>query len=95
MYGFDPSQGSIPFESFYGTILPEDEQAVRPKLEGAISAGEDYDVEFRIRRTDGAIRRLRGIVYHSPSQEVASTLAARWTKKTKSAPKKNAKGCDN
>jgi len=69
MYGFDPSQGSIPFESFYGTILPEDEQAVRAKLEGAISAGEDYDVEFRIRRTDGAIRRLRGIGHHSPSQQ--------------------------
>src|SRR5580704_6614563 len=69
MYGFDPSQGSIPFESFYGTILPEDERAVRAKLEGAIRAGEDYDVEFRIRRTDGAIRRLRGIGHHSPSQE--------------------------
>jgi PAS domain S-box-containing protein len=69
MYGFDPSQGPIPFESFYGTILPEDEQAVRAKLEGAISAGGDYDVEFRIRRTDGAIRRLRGIGHHSSAQE--------------------------
>lgn len=69
MYGFDPSQGPIPFESFYRTILPEDEQAVRAKLEGAISAGEDYDLEFRIRRTDGAIRRLRGIGHHGPSQE--------------------------
>lgn len=69
MYGFDPSQGAIPFESFYGTILPEDEPAVRAKLEGAISAGEDFDVEFRIRRTDGAIRRLRGIGHHSSSQE--------------------------
>ena len=29
----------------------------------------DYDVEFRIRRTDGAIRRLRGIGHHSPPQE--------------------------
>src|ERR1700761_3482915 len=69
MYGFDPSQGSIPFESFYRTILPEDEKAVRAKLEGAISAGEDYDVEFRIRRTDGVIRHLRGIGHHSSSQE--------------------------
>jgi len=69
MYGFDPSQGSIPFESFYETILPEDEQAVRAKLESAISAGEDYDVEFRIRRTDGVIRHLRGIGHHSPPQE--------------------------
>src|SRR6202011_5322655 len=48
---------------------PEDEPAVRAKLEGAISAGEDFDVEFRIRRTDGAIRRLRGIGHHSSSQE--------------------------
>jgi PAS domain S-box-containing protein len=69
MYGFDPSQGPIPFESFYKTILPEDEQATRAKLESAISAGTDYDVEFRIRRTDGVIRRLRGIGHHSPSQE--------------------------
>jgi PAS domain S-box-containing protein len=69
MYGFDPSQGSIPFESFYTTILPEDEQAVRAKLEGAISAGEDYDVEFRIRRTDGVIRYLRGIGHHNASQD--------------------------
>jgi PAS domain S-box-containing protein len=69
MYGFDPSQGSIPFEFFYRTILPEDEQAVRAKLESAIGAGKDYDVEFRIRRTDGAIRRLRGIGHHSSSRE--------------------------
>src|SRR5258708_21236219 len=56
LYGFDPSQGPIPFDSYYSTIFPEDERAIRPKLENAISAGADYDVEFRIRRTDGAIR---------------------------------------
>ncbi len=70
LYGFDPSQGPIPFERYYSTILAEDESAISVKLENAISEGADYDVEFRIRRTDGAIRFLRGIGHHNPSQEV-------------------------
>ena len=70
LYGFDPSQGPIPFDRYYSTILPEDERAIKAKLENAISAGADYDVEFRIRRTDGAIRFLRGIGHHNPSQEI-------------------------
>jgi len=70
LYGFDPSEGPIPFDRYYGSILPEDERAVRPRLENAIGTGTDYDVEFRIRRTDGAIRFLRGIGHHNPSQEI-------------------------
>jgi len=70
LYGFNPSQGPIPFDRYYSTILPEDERAIKAKLENAISAGTDYDVEFRIRRTDGAIRFLRGIGHHNPSQEI-------------------------
>ena len=70
LYGFDPSQGPIPFDRYYDSILAEDERAIRAKLENAISAGADYDVEFRIRRTDGAIRFLRGIGHHNPSQEI-------------------------
>jgi PAS domain S-box-containing protein len=70
LYGFDPSQGPLPFDLFYGTILPEDEQNIRATLENSVNAGEDYDVEFRIRRTDGDIRYLRGIGHHNPSQEV-------------------------
>ena len=54
---------------FYDTILAEDERLIRPKLENAIRAGADYDVEFRIRRADGDIRFLRGIGHHNPSQE--------------------------
>ena len=69
LYGFDPSQGAIPFERYYNSILPEDEPAVRAKLENAIRTGADYDVEFRIGRTDGAIRFLRGIGHHNPSAE--------------------------
>jgi PAS domain S-box-containing protein len=70
LYGFDPSQGPIPFDLFYGTILPDDELVIRPKLEDAIIREIDYDVEFRIRRIDGAIRSLRGIGHHNPSQEI-------------------------
>jgi PAS domain S-box-containing protein len=70
MYGFDPTQGAIPFECFYNTILVEDEAALRVELETAIRTGADYDVEFRIRRVDGAIRFLRGIGHHDPSQEI-------------------------
>src|ERR1700751_3818436 len=69
-YGFDPSQGPIPFDLYYNTILPEDERAIKAKLENAIRAGTDYDVGFRIRRTDGPIRFLRGIGHHNPSQEI-------------------------
>jgi signal transduction histidine kinase len=69
LYGFDPSQGPIPFDRHYGSILAEDEPAITAKLENAIRTGTDYDVEFRIRRTDGAIRFLRGIGHHNPAQE--------------------------
>jgi PAS domain S-box-containing protein len=70
LYGFDPSEGAIPFDRFYNAILTEDELALRTKLENAIRAGADYDAEFRVRRTDGAIRFLRGIGHHNPSQEI-------------------------
>ena len=69
LYGFDPSQGPIPFERYYNTILAEDESRVRVTLEDTIRAGKDYDVEFRIRRTYGAIRFMRGIGHHNPSGE--------------------------
>jgi PAS domain S-box-containing protein len=70
LYGFDPREGAIPFDRFYNTILTEDEAALRAKLENAIRTGADYDVEFRIQRTDGVIRFMRGIGHHNPSQEV-------------------------
>src|ERR1700726_2527957 len=69
LYGFDPSQGVIPFERFYHSIHPEDEPPVRAKLESAIRIGKDYDVEFRIRRSDGSTRFLRGVGHHNPSAE--------------------------
>src|SRR5260370_22671385 len=69
LYGFDVSQYTNPFDLHYSTILAEDEPALRAKLENAIRAGEDFDLEYRIRRADGAIRFLRGIGHHNPGQD--------------------------
>jgi PAS domain S-box-containing protein len=70
LYGFDVSQYPNPFDLHYSSILAEDEPALRTSLENAIRAGADFDVEYRIRRADGAIRFLRGIGHHNSAQEV-------------------------
>jgi PAS domain S-box-containing protein len=69
LYGFDVSQNPNPFDLHYNSILAEDEPALTTKLENAIRAGADFDVEYRIRRADGAIRFLRGIGHHNPAHE--------------------------
>jgi PAS domain S-box-containing protein len=70
LYGFDVSDCPNPFDLHYSSILAEDEPALTAKLENAIRAGADFDVEYRIRRADGAIRFLRGIGHHNPAQDV-------------------------
>jgi PAS domain S-box-containing protein len=70
LYGFDVSQHPNPFDLHYNSILAEDEPALTTKLETAIRSGVDFDVEYRIRRSDGAIRFLRGIGHHNPAQEL-------------------------
>src|SRR6201981_888125 len=70
LYGFDISQYPNPFDLHYSSILAEDEPALSAKLENAIRAGEDFDLEYRIRRADGAIRFLRGIGHHNPGQDL-------------------------
>jgi PAS domain S-box-containing protein len=69
LYGFDVSEYPNPFDLHYSSILAEDEPALTTKLGNAIRAGADFDVEYRIRRADGAIRLLRGIGHHNPAQE--------------------------
>jgi signal transduction histidine kinase len=69
LYGFDVSEYPNPFDLHYSSILAEDEPALTKKLESAICAGADFDVEYRIRGADGAIRFLRGIGHHNPAQE--------------------------
>jgi PAS domain S-box-containing protein len=74
LYGFDPSSREIAFERFYTATLPEDEPALREKFYGAIQAGRNYDLEYRIRRTDGAVRCLRSLGHHNPSGEIGEYI---------------------
>jgi PAS domain S-box-containing protein len=70
MYGFDPSFRDTPFERFYKATHPEDEPTLRENFYGAIHARRDYDLEYRIYRSDGAIRCLRSLGHHNPSGEI-------------------------
>ena len=70
LYGFDPSQGPIPSQRFFDTLLPEDTPAVTAILENALRTGTDFYLsEYRIRHTDGGIRYLRAIGHRNPSGE--------------------------
>src|SRR5580704_1695410 len=70
IYGFDPSQGLVPFERLYRATHSEDEPALREKFYGAIQASRDYDLEYRIFRPDGTVRFLRSVGHHNPSGEI-------------------------
>jgi PAS domain S-box-containing protein len=70
MYGLDPSGVPVPFERLYKATYPEDEPALRKKFYDAIQARMDYDLEYRIVRPDGAIRTLRSLGHHNPTQEL-------------------------
>jgi PAS domain S-box-containing protein len=74
IYGLDPSGSPILFERLYKATHPEDEPALREKFYGAIQARMDYDIEYRIIRPDGAIRSLRSLGHHNPSQELGEYL---------------------
>jgi len=74
LYGFDPGQGPIPFQSLYNATHPEDEPALREKFYGAIHSRSDYDLEYRICRPDGTIGFLRSLGHHNPSQEIGEYI---------------------
>jgi PAS domain S-box-containing protein len=70
LYGFDPSQGPIPTERYFDTILAEDEPRVTATLDNAGRTGTDFYLhEYRIRHTDGSIRFLRAIGHRNASGE--------------------------
>ena len=79
LYGFDPSQGPIPTERFFATLLPEDEPYVTAIHERAVREGTDFYLdEYRIRHTDGTIRFLCAIGHRNatgePSDYVGVTM---------------------
>ena len=65
-----PNSTRPPF-SHSSIVLPEDEPSFRSAncRECYPRTGADFDVEYRIRRSDGTIRFLRGIGHHNPAQE--------------------------
>ena len=68
LYGFDPSQGPIPSDRFFATLLPEDEPIVTATLENAVRTGTDFYLdEYRVRRPDGSIRHFRAIGHRNPA----------------------------
>jgi PAS domain S-box-containing protein len=70
LYGFDPSQGPVPSERYFETLLAEDGPSVQAALESALRTGTDFYLdEYRIRRTDGCIRHFRAIGHRNPSGE--------------------------
>src|SRR5580692_2605293 len=70
LYGFDPSQGPIPFELFYNSQHAEDAPYVNAALERAVREGTDFYLdEYRIHHTDGSIRFLRAIGHRNASGE--------------------------
>jgi len=74
IYGFDPSSREIPFERFYDATHPEDEPVLKEKFYGAIQARVDYDLEYRIYRSDGTIRFLRSVGHHNPAAEMGEYI---------------------
>jgi PAS domain S-box-containing protein len=70
MYGLDPSEVPISFDRLYKATYPEDEPALRKQFYDAIQARMDYDLEYRIVRSDGAIRTLRSLGHHNRTQEL-------------------------
>ena len=70
IYGLAPSEDPISFEHLYKATYPEDEPALREKFYAAIQARMDYDIEYRIVRSDGAIRTLRSLGHHNRTQEL-------------------------
>jgi PAS domain S-box-containing protein len=71
LYGLDPNQGPVPFETFNAATHPADNAAVWATFEKAIQAGADWDIELRINRiNDGSVRVLHAIGHHSPSDEL-------------------------
>jgi PAS domain S-box-containing protein len=70
LHGFDPGS-RVPLERFFETIHPEDRARVTAALDHAIHSRADYDIrEFRVCYPDGAIRFLRTIGHHNPSEEM-------------------------
>ncbi|MEA2626402.1 MAG: hypothetical protein QOD06_2447 [Candidatus Binatota bacterium] len=53
-----PEAGPFSYEEFMRVLHPEDVERVRAALDRALSAGEDYDIDYRVIRPDGSIGHM-------------------------------------
>src|SRR5690606_30406312 len=59
LLGLDSVPSGQPFSDFFDRVHPDDRPAVRSAIQASVEEDQPYDVEFRIRRADGAIRWVR------------------------------------
>jgi two-component system CheB/CheR fusion protein len=56
IFGYEPSDASWTFTSFFDHVVPEDRDRVDRHIKEAIAAQSEWSLECRIRRVDGEIR---------------------------------------
>jgi PAS domain S-box-containing protein len=61
LYGFDAERGLPSFEQFKQRMHPEDRDSVVAAFERAVARRTDYEMEFRILLSDGAVRYAHGV----------------------------------
>ncbi|MGA9140356.1 MAG: PAS domain-containing protein [Methanocella sp.] len=59
IFGLVPGEYMITYEKFLGFIVPEDRGRVANEIKSSLEYGTPYDITYRIRRKDGAIRILQ------------------------------------
>jgi PAS domain S-box-containing protein len=61
IFGFDPKEGAVPLHAFRDRILPEDRAANAEAASRAIREKADFEVDFRIARSDGSIKYIHSV----------------------------------
>ena len=59
--GFDPDAGPPRFEAFFQRLCPEDQVRVRELFEKAIRDKADFETDYRIVHSSGAIRNIHAV----------------------------------
>ena len=59
--GFDPDAGPPRFETFFQRLCPEDQVRVRELFENAVRDKADFETEYRIVHSSGAIRNIHAV----------------------------------
>ncbi len=78
IFGMEPGTFEGTFEDFEQRIYPEDREAVRKAVQGAIEKDRSYGITHRITWPDGAIHWVKetGVVYRSRKGEAVRMVGA-------------------